>query len=82
MIQPMQRHIGAANQEQHMSKPTITRTGPGVYHFTGWVGNNLVQYSILLIKGEWQLARVYGNGPTFHASFPTKRAAVAALASA
>lgn len=61
------------------SQSTVTRTGPGVYHFTGWVGGNFVQYSVLLMNEEWRLARVYGNGPTFHASFPTKRAAIAAL---
>lgn len=64
-----------------MRKPTITRTGPGVYHFTGWVGSNFVQYSVVLMKGGWQLALVYGNGSTFDASFSTKRAAIAALTS-
>jgi len=65
-----------------MTKPTITRTASGLYHFTGWIGDRLVQYSICLMNSEWQLTRVYGHGPEFYAGFSTKRAAVAALRAA
>lgn len=62
-----------------MSKPTISRHSAGLYHFTGWVADRLVQYSILNNAGVWTLTKTYGHGPEFHTGFPTKRAAIAAL---
>ena len=60
----------------------ISRHSAGLYHFTGHIAGNLVQYSICLLSGEWQLTKTYGHGPEFHAGFATKRAAVAALCAA
>lgn len=63
-----------------MSKPTITRLSSGLYYFTGWVSDQLVQYSILNTAGVWTVTKTYGHGPEFYTGFPTKRAAIAALA--
>lgn len=65
-----------------MSKPTITRTSSGIYHFTGWVADCLVQYSIVKQGQEWNVNKTYGHGPEFYAAFDTKRAAINAITSA
>jgi len=64
------------------NKPTITRFHAGLYHFTGWVAGNLVQYSVLKDSEGWVLTKTYGHGPEFYAAFETKRAAINALVGA
>lgn len=65
-----------------MNKPTITRFSAGLYHFTGWVAERLVQYSIVKTPEGWTLTKTYGHGPEFYAAFDTKRSAIAALTAA
>ena len=56
---------------------TITKSYPGIYHVTGWVGRKLTQYAVHKTKaGNWLVNRTYGTGPTFPGTFKTKRAAV------
>lgn len=62
-----------------MNKPTISRNSAGLYHFTGWIANCLVQYSILKTANGWTLTKTYGHGPEFYSAFDTKRAAINAL---
>lgn len=62
-----------------MNKPTISRISAGLYYFTGWVAERLVQYSILKTTEGWMLTKTYGHGPEFYAAFDTKRAAINAL---
>ncbi len=64
------------------NKPTITRTGAGLYHFTGWIAGRLVQYSILKTQAGWKLTKIYGQGGEFYTEYPTKRAAINALVGA
>jgi len=66
-------------KETEMSKPTISRLSSGLYYFTGWVSDCLVQYSILSTREGWTLTKTYGHGPEFYTAFPTKREAIAAL---
>ena len=65
-----------------MNKPTITRFSAGLYHFTGWVAERLVQYSIVKTPDGWTLTKTYGQGPEFYAAFVAKRAAITALTAA
>ena len=62
-----------------MSKPTITRSGAGLYYFTGWVAEHLVQYSILKTNEGWKITRLYGQGPDFYLPRKTKRDAIATI---
>jgi hypothetical protein len=62
------------------NKPTVTRFHAGLYFATGWVADNLVQYSILKTNEGWKLTKTYGHGGEFYTSYPTKRAAINALA--
>jgi hypothetical protein len=64
------------------NKPTISRFHAGLYHFTGRVAGNLVQYSISKGSEGWVLTKTYGYGPEFYAAFDTKRAAINALVGA
>ena len=57
----------------------ITRHGPGYYTATGYMGQNLTQYSLMKNGHLWELNRVYGSGPEFYAGFTSKAAAVQAL---
>jgi hypothetical protein len=57
----------------------ITKHGPGYYTATGYMGQNLTQYSLMKNGHLWELNRVYGNGPEFYAGFTSKAAAVQAL---
>jgi hypothetical protein len=65
-----------------MNKPTISRTSAGLYHFTGWVAERLVQYSILKQGNEWTVTKTYGQGAEFYSGFATKREAINAIAAA
>ena len=57
-----------------------TKSYKGLYHVTGYIGGTLGQYSVYrTTAGHWLVNRTYGHGPTFHGTFRTKRAAVAAL---
>lgn len=58
---------------------TITRSGAGLYHFTGWVADRLVQYSILKTNEGWKITRVYGEGFDFYLPRKTKRNAIEAI---
>ncbi len=64
------------------NKPTITRHSAGLYYFTGWIADNLVQYSITNTMDGWTLTKTYGQGPAFYGAFKTKRDAITALVEA
>ncbi len=64
------------------TKPTITRHSAGLYYFTGWIADNLVQYSLLNTADGWTITKTYGQGPVFYTAFKTKRDAVTALVEA
>lgn len=61
------------------NKPTITRFSAGLYYFTGWVANRLVQYSILKTQEGWKITRTYGEGFDFYLPRKTKRNAINAI---
>lgn len=56
-----------------------TRHQTGYYIVTGYIGQNLAQYSLMKNGHIWELNRVYGNGPEFYQGFSTKRDALNAL---
>ena len=63
-----------------MTHIKISRQGPSYYIATGFIGNALVQYSLMkTLSGLWILGKTYGDGPEFFVPFNTKRSALAAL---
>lgn len=56
-----------------------TKHGIGYYTLTGYIGDNLAQYSIMKIGGFWAINKTYGNGPDFNMAYKTKSEAFNAI---